>query len=43
MTATVFSATLRTKEKKTSAQLVWAMVVGYVGAVLGLVFFILMV
>ena len=43
VTATVFSATLRTKEKKTSAQLVWAMVVGYVGAVLGLVFFILMV
>ncbi len=40
--ASVDAKRLYVSEKKTSAQLIWAMVVGYVGAVLGLIFFILL-
>lgn len=41
--ASVDAKRLYVSEKKTSAQLIWAMVVGYVGAVLGLIFFILLI
>lgn len=40
--ASVDSRKLYKEEKRTSTQLVWAMIVGYIGAVAGLVFFILM-
>ncbi len=41
--ASVEARRLYREEKKTSAQLLWAMVIGYVGSALGLVFFILMI
>ena len=43
LVASVDAKRLYVSEKKTSAQLIWAMVVGYVGAVLGLIFFILLI
>ncbi len=41
--ASVETNRLYKAERKTSAQLVWAMIVGYVGAFLGLVYFFLMI
>jgi hypothetical protein len=40
--ASVDSRRLYAAEKKTSTQLIWTMVIGYIGAVLGLIFLILM-
>ena len=41
--SSVYSVRLYKEEKKTSTQLVWAMIVGYVGAVLGILFLVLMI
>lgn len=41
--SSVYSVRLYREEKKTSTQLVWAMIVGYVGAVLGILFLVLMI
>ena len=41
--SSVYSVRLYREEKKTSTQLVWAMIVGYVGAVFGILFLVLMI
>ena len=41
--ASVYSSKLYKEEKKTSTQLIWAMLVGYIGALLGIVFLVLMI